>query len=157
MRSRDAKKESAAMVLETIPGVMRSIGTEMRRLHKTELSPIQFRAMSYINFNEGASLTDFAEFAGISLSAASKTVDGLVGRRLIKREAAKDDRRRIILSLTAAGEKRFRMMRNEAVKYLTEIFEPLTAGECATISKAMTHLEAAFAPARRDLRQGVKK
>jgi len=48
-------------------------------------------------------------------------------------------------------------MQNEAMKYLTEILAPLTAEECATVSKAMSLLDAAFAPASRSLRQGEKK
>ena len=154
---RDSKRESAMRVMETIPLIMRSIGSEMRKRHSPEMSAMQFRALSFISYNEGASLTNFAEFTGISLSSASKIIDGLAGRRLVKREAAKDDRRRIVLSLTPAGGKRLEKMQNEVVEYFAEILAPLAADECSKISKAMELLGAAFDLARQDLRQGVKK
>ncbi len=154
--SKSTKKASAALVMETVPVVMRSMATEMRRRRPAELSPNQFRAMLFINHNEGISLTDFADFTGMSLSSASKIADSLACRRFVRREEATDDRRRILLSITPAGKKILEKAVAEAMEYFTKKLAPLTASECAVVSKAMLLLGEAFAPVRRNPPIGAK-
>src|SRR5512135_129538 len=94
---------AAQQVLEAVPLVMRTIRAQLRSHRRTDISVPQFRAMGYIDRNEGASLSDLASYIGLTLPSMSKLIDGLVARKLVTRAADSMDRRRICLSLTPLG------------------------------------------------------
>lgn len=143
----DRTRECAAVVMETIPLVMRTIGGEMHRRHAGELPMQQFRALMFLKHHEGASLSLVAKHRGSSISATSKLIDGLVERNYLTREVALEDRRRIVLSLTQSGAATLESVRREGLGYLAEMLTMLSANERATVTRAMELLRSVFAPA----------
>src|SRR5512136_939151 len=93
----------AQEILEVVPLVMRTIRAEMRRHRTADLSVPQFRTLAFIDRNVDASLSDVAEHIGLTLPSMSKIVDGLVTRKLVTRQTAAEDRRRMMLALTTRG------------------------------------------------------
>ena len=97
-------EECASLVMEVVPSVMRTIRGEMRRLGTQELTVPQMRALLFVTRRDGASLTEVAEHVGLTLPSASRLVDLLVERGLLRRRTASADRRRIMLAATPRGQ-----------------------------------------------------
>ncbi|MCL4303484.1 MAG: MarR family transcriptional regulator [Anaerolineae bacterium] len=133
-------------VLEVTPLIMRAIRAEMRRQRGFDLSVPQFRTLAYLNYYQGASLSDAAEFIGLTLPSMSKLVDGLVARQLVLRELAANDRRRVMLALTAAGQATFQAARAATQTFLAQRLAELPAEERAVVTEAMQILHPLFTP-----------
>ena len=135
---------TAQQVLEVVPLVMRTIRAKLRRHRTADINVPQFRALAYINRNEGASLSDLADHIGLTLPSMSKLIDGLVSRKLVNRTAHSSDRRRMCLSLTAQGREELKASFRHTEKYLTDILSDVTEEELETISHTMQVLRELF-------------
>ena len=135
----------AAQLLEVTPAVMRAIRAYMRAEGAHELSVPQFRALSYIGRHPGTSLSEVADHIGLTVAAASRLVDGLVGRHLVERTAAAQDRRFIALQLSSAGVALWQAARQAAQSALAERLATLDAAAIDVIMQAQTHLRQLFA------------
>ena len=136
----------AQEVLEVVPLVMRAIRAEMRHHRTADLSVPQFRALAFINGHVDASLSDVAEHIGLTLPSMSKIVDGLVARKLVTRQTAPEDRRRMTLALTARGQSALQASREATRACLAEDLARLTERERETIKQAMCSLRPVFTP-----------
>jgi len=130
--------------METIPLVMRTIGTLMQQRHAAELSFSQFRAMMIVHEHAGASLSLLADLLGLTLSATSKLIDGLVERGFVSRDVPSEDRRRVTLTLTSAGDTLLKSLREEEAHLLGERLINLTDEECRLIAESMSLLSLLF-------------
>ena len=140
-------RECAAVVMDTIPMIMRTIGAEMHRQHGADLPMPQFCALMFLKHHEGASLSFLARHRGSSISSASKLVDGLVERAYVSRGIASEDRRRIVLALTEFGEATLQSFHKEEAGYLAEILATLSESQRATVMQGMELLRSVLAPA----------
>jgi len=137
-------KDCAAELLEVVPLMMRVIRSEVRAHSSPELSMPQFRALAFLGRNEGAMLGDVATFLTLTLSAASKLVDGLVNAKLVARESDPQDRRKIALKLTSAGESKFASARQATADFLADRVAALSAADRDCITEAMRVLHRTF-------------
>ena len=137
-------KDCAAELLEVVPLMMRVIRSKVRAHSSPELSMPQFRALAFLGRNEGAMLGDVATFLTLTLSAASKLVDGLVIANLVTRESDPRDRRKIVLKLTDAGQKKFAAARQAAADFLSRRVETLSDAERLQVADAMQILQRIF-------------
>ncbi|MFL5802802.1 MAG: MarR family winged helix-turn-helix transcriptional regulator [Roseiflexaceae bacterium] len=136
--------DCATLVMETVPLVMRTIRTEMRRRRPADLSVPQFRALAFVRRNPGASLSEVAEHLGLTLPATSTLVDLLVTRELVVRELNPANRRRVTLTLTALGASTFAAAHADARDRLAELLAALSNDERAVVAHAMRLLRPAF-------------
>jgi DNA-binding MarR family transcriptional regulator len=134
----------AAHVLSTVPIVMRFIRAEMRSRRARGVSVPQFRSMTFLRTNEGASLSQVAEHVGLSMPAMSRLVDGLVKRGLLARDSSESDRRKVTLRLTARGQDMIKAARKWTQHRLAGVLENLPKDQRAEITDAMTVLKSAF-------------
>jgi DNA-binding MarR family transcriptional regulator len=130
--------------MEAVPVVMRVIRAEMRLRGGQFATVPQLRALGLIHRRPGASLTDVAAHLGVTSATTSVLVDRLVRRGLLRRDAHPEERRRISLSLTPAGERHLRAARTATRQRLAEILEALPAPDRATISAGVSLLRHAF-------------
>ena len=140
-------KDTARQVLEIVPLVMRNIRSEFRAERSRDLSIAQFRALAYINNNDGVSLSSLAAHIGISLPSMSKSIDGLVGRGLVLRSPHREDRRRICLQLTAAGKDELKAAYSHTETFLVEKISGLVKQDLDTLQQSMRILGRLFAAA----------
>jgi DNA-binding MarR family transcriptional regulator len=89
----------------------------MRSFLGDELSVPQFRILAHI-FRGVQQASELAKSHGVSQAAMSKMVDGLVDKKLVRRETDEKDRRQIVLELTQAGEVFFKKTRAKAQEKL---------------------------------------
>lgn len=147
-------KACARTILDVMPPLMRSIGTEIRRSGGAGLSMPQFHALGQIARNPGCSLTQVAESMGLALPATSKFVDALVQRELVCREPSPEDRRRIILNVTDHGRAVRQAVFDQARDYLARHLQQLTVDERKQIVDAMRLLEPVSARATAERAEG---
>jgi DNA-binding MarR family transcriptional regulator len=94
---------AAAVILETVPPVMRAIRARMRQAGVAGLSVPQFRVLLYVRRDPGTGMSEIAEHLGTTLPATSELVNRLVRQGLVTRATDERERRRICLGLSAAG------------------------------------------------------
>jgi DNA-binding MarR family transcriptional regulator len=140
--------EAAFEVLEVIPLIMRVIRSEMREHRSADLSVPQFRALSYLNRNAGASLSELAAHIGLTLPSMSKLVDGLLGRRLLTREIPAGDRRRVTLQLTTNGRATLQSAYASAQAQLAARLAALPEAERVKVVEALRALRPLFTQER---------
>ncbi len=136
----------AQEVLEVVPVVMRTIRAELRHHRAADLSVPQFRTLAFIDRNTDTSLSEVVEHIGLTLPSMSKIVDGLVTRKLVTRQTARDDRRRMTLALTARGLTALETSRAATRACLAEDLAALTDRQRDMIVQAMGILRPVFAP-----------
>jgi len=136
--------ECARQVLETVPLVMRAVRAEMRRHRAADLSVPQFRTLTFLNRQAGASLSQVAEHIGLTLPSMSLLVDGLVERKLILRNTHTADRRRVTLTLTARGQSVLEAAHDAALAALAGKLAALSAQDRAIVVQAMQALRPVF-------------
>src|SRR5512135_2389116 len=132
---------AAQQVLEAVPLVMRTIRAQLRTHRRADISVPQFRAMAYIDRNDGVSLSDLAGHIGLTLPSMSRLIDGLVTRKLVLRTAHNRDRRRICLSLTPLGREELRAAHRYTEKYLGDTMSSLSEDDLRSITRAMQLLK----------------
>ena len=139
-------EECAQDILEVVPMIMQLIRVEMRSQRTPDLTVPQFRMLTFINRNAGASLSEVAEHIGITLPSASKLADGLVGRALITRREATIDRRRIILEITPEGSALLNAALQGAQASLARRLQVLAPEELVVVLHAMQVLHPIYFP-----------
>ena len=137
-------RETAALVVENVPLLMRLLRAKFREKRATELSMAQFRTLAFINANRGASLSETAGHIGLSLPSMSKLVDTLVQDGLLTRSADGVDRRRICLGLTSTGKRELEEAYRHTQSFFTEKFAELSNEERTQVAEAMHKLSKLF-------------
>jgi MarR family transcriptional regulator for hemolysin len=136
----------AKQLIETVPLVMQFMRRQMRRASNRELSIPQLRTLYFISIHDHPSLSDAAEFIGLSLPAMSRLVDALVRKELVSRTSCPNDRRHIRLAITAHGRAALDGAWQETHARLAREVGAMTVEQRGTISAAMDVLRAAFDP-----------
>lgn len=137
-------RQTAALVMDNIPLLMRLLRTKFREKRVDELSMAQFRTLAFVDVNQGASLSEVASHIGLSLPSMSKLVDALVNRKLITRGMHGEDRRRICLALTAKGKRELDEAYLHTQSFFAEKFAELTDDERMQIAGAMNMMKELF-------------
>ncbi len=137
-------RETAALVIDNIPQLMRLLRTKLREKRSGELSMAQFRTLAFVDSNRGASLSEAAGHIGLSLPAMSRLVDSLVDERLLTRTSHGVDRRRICLGLTPSGKRELQLAYRHAETYFAEKFEELSGEERVHIADSLNTLRRLF-------------
>lgn len=135
----------ARAILDTVPTIMQAIRVEMRLERMHELSVPQFRTLAYIGRHPGCSLSDVADFIGLTLPSMSVLINGLVGEGLVLRESSLIDRRRVMLNLTETGAAVHMRALNGTMAWLQGRLASLSSEECQTVMQVMELLQPLFA------------
>jgi len=137
--------QTAALVMDNIPLLMRLLRAKYREKRVGDLSMAQFRTLAFVDANQGASLSEVAEHIGLGLPSMSKLVDALVKRKLLTRELHGTDRRRICLALTSKGKRELDEAYQHTQSFFAEKFAELSNDERTQIGEAMNVMRKLFA------------
>jgi len=137
--------ESARRLLDVVPIIMQDVRSEMRSRRPLDLTVPQFRALAFVNCNEGASLWQVAHHMGLTPPSASRLVDGLIARGLMTRQGHPADRRRVRLTVTDRGRAMLEASTQGTVAYLADKLSGLDADSRAVIDEAVEALRTVFA------------
>ncbi len=133
-------QECAATLMEVIPQVVRQVRAEMRRQAAPFLSLSQLRALIYLQRCPQGSLSQVANYLDVSLSTMSTMMQRLVERGWVERTEDPAERRRLRLSLTAAGEAQLQQTLAATQAYLATSLARLLPAQLSQIQGGVTLL-----------------
>jgi DNA-binding MarR family transcriptional regulator len=135
-----AERPATALANELRPILLR-LGRELRK-ETTHLGITGGQATLLWRIAEkpGIGLRELAERERIATPTASGLVDRLERAQLIRRMRSETDRRRVGLTITAAGRNMLTAVRERRTSWLTERLERLDASERAAIESALAPL-----------------
>jgi DNA-binding MarR family transcriptional regulator len=141
-------KESAEMMLvrelaETFPLLMSRIRATMRNNAKGQMTVAQLRILGSL-YQESRTVTDLAEWQGVSAPAMSKMVDVLEKKGWIERGVHSQDRRQVGLKLTSEGRKRFLDLRKQSQIRIAERLAKASDSDKQLIRQALTVLNTMY-------------
>lgn len=122
---------------------MRHIRKEMRSRILDGLTLPKFRTLTYLRRHPDCSLSDVANFLGLTPPTVSKMIQKLVEQGIIERRVA-EDRRRVCLSLSKEGISALSKAREETRRQLAENLNSLSQEELAILISALEILEQVF-------------
>ena len=105
-----------------------------------ELTVEQMQLLKLVSIREAHTIGDVAAFLKISKAAASKTVDKLVRRELLRRSPSEIDRRSIKLSLTETSRRLLALYESEREKKLSAVFDQALPEELHRMSELLDEL-----------------
>jgi DNA-binding MarR family transcriptional regulator len=110
--------------VQVFSSAMRDVLEEklLRETARGRLTFSRLKLLKLVAFTNSHTIGDVAAFLGVSNAAASKAVDKLVRRRLLRRTEARADRRASELSLTGEGRRLLSAYEAARDQKLTEIF-----------------------------------
>jgi DNA-binding MarR family transcriptional regulator len=149
--------QCASQLLEVVPLMMRVIRARVRSNTGPELSVPQFRALAFLGRNEGAMLGDVAGFLALTLPSASKMIDGLVLAGLARREIDRSDRRKVVLTLTAGGQRKYAAALKASEEFLVDRVGGLSAAQQEHLVATMKLLHTIFSDEPPETRNGSPK
>lgn len=134
----------SSLLVDIIPLVMATIRAAAVQIQPSELTYPQFRTVAFLDRHPGQSLSNVAEFLGLTLSSVSKLMDGLVGNGYVRHEVCPEDRRRARLYLTAKGQSMMAQARAQIATQLADRLAGLEAPALQTVTEALEHLQMTF-------------
>lgn len=135
----------AKQILEIIPLVMRVMAAEMRQLDHF-VSPVHFRLL-WILMHQSLTVSALAELQSVSLPTMSNSVTILEERGWVKRTRSQEDRRKVIIELTPAGEEVLAEVQRHTELRISEIVSSVTAAEQEQLAQGLSILQQTFATA----------
>lgn len=104
------------------------------------LSRPQAEALNLLSCRDWATIKLIAELLGISSSAATQLVEGLVQMELVTRSEDPDDRRVVQVRLTKAGKARVEALRTSARSRMVDLLDGLSDVEIGQLVELLKKL-----------------
>ena len=140
-----AQKSCALNLAELTQVITHELRDVVRQSLDTSLSLIQIRTLAIVERMSGVGVSDIADHVGLGVSATSTLIEGLVQRGCLMRTGATEDRRRVVVELTATGTEMLTEARQIYRDHLVDRLSDLSDAELSTINSATTILLKIFA------------
>jgi DNA-binding MarR family transcriptional regulator len=138
----DTEGPSAEQVAGEIRGTLGALYRRIRQTKKLgDLTLPESSALSRLQHNGPTTAATLAKLEQISPQSIGATVASLEAKGLIERAADPGDGRRVILSLTSAGDATVRARRSAREQQFTRALSALSAQERAQLLQVMPVLE----------------
>lgn len=105
-----------------------------------ELTLSQYYLLKPLEGGRSVPLCDLAERAGIAGPTATRVIDGLERSGDVSRQRSKQDRRTVLVSLTARGRQRLSFKRREIAQRRAQFYEQLDPDEREQSERLLRHL-----------------
>jgi DNA-binding MarR family transcriptional regulator len=142
-------EDCAGAVLETAMLVMRAVRRQLWLSRPVDLTVTQLRGLACVSAYPQCSLSDVAEFVGLTLPGASRLVASLVKRTLLVQQTSTGDRRRVMLRLTPRGRAVLKISRSFTRRWMAGVLTSLEPAERGAITRAMRRVSPLVTPPRR--------
>ncbi len=142
-----ALQRCAADVLEAALLVSRYVRAQMWHARPAELTLPQFRALAMVAADASYGPSQLAEALLLSRPAVSRLLDELARKGLLERETDPEDRRRLVLTPTAAGRACVEQYFTAARALVTARLAVLSAAAREEVAAAMEHILPCFSRA----------
>jgi DNA-binding MarR family transcriptional regulator len=136
-----APAEPRSDIASELRPILVRLGRELRKeTSQLGVTGGQVTLLYLISQNPGIGVGELAERERIATPTASGLVDRLERAKLIERLRSETDRRRVGLTITAAGRRKLAAVRARRTVWLTERLQALAPSERAAIEAAITPL-----------------
>jgi len=143
--------KTARALLEVTTLLMRSFAARMRQ-GEQRLEPAHVGILARVSLG-ACSLTELAQHQAVRLPTMSKSIALLVRRGWVERSTHEDNRRQVIVRLTAAGRRVFANMKREAERHVARMLVSLDGAERAQVEAGLATLIRVLGPAVRNERE----
>ena len=116
------------------------MGEQLREIGGPDVTYAQLKLLKLVARAEGSTVTNVAEFLGVSTAAASRAVDRLVRRGLLNRAESPQDRRAVHLSVTPNGASLLGKYDGAAAGALSSVFGGLSPEELKRTAQMLDRL-----------------
>jgi DNA-binding MarR family transcriptional regulator len=140
-RTAPARVEEILSELRTAFGELRCVGSE--RLAKQGVSMTHLHVLSMLDHHGDLTMSHLADLLGVSLSNVTGLIDRMEERRYVERERDRDDRRVVLVRLTAEGRSQLDAIQLVRQDLMQKILSRLTPDELDCVSDAITSLRRA--------------
>jgi DNA-binding MarR family transcriptional regulator len=123
-------------------------GSVLQEIAGAKLSMPQLKLLYLVSHVDSVSIGEAAAFLGVSSSAASKTVEKLVRRRLLRRNDIQKDRRSSHLSSTESSRRLLQMYEDARNQKAIEVFSQYSPDVLRHIAELLNHLACGIASQR---------
>jgi len=113
---------------------------ELKEVTKERVTPSQLRVLKLVARTNARRIGDVADFLPVSNAAASKAVDRLVRRGLVRRTEAAADRRAVELSLTPEGRALLAQYEVATNQVLKDVFGSLPSEQLQSTAEFLDQL-----------------
>src|SRR5579864_4370024 len=142
--TRDQARDSARDILHIVPLVMRAVAAELRSAGELP-APAHFGLLSILN-QRPRSLTELAGLQGVTLPTMSSSISAMVERGWVRRAAPEDDRRVVMVEVTAPGRAALDRVARAAEAHLAEVLAPLDGPARRRLHAGLGILRKVFTP-----------
>jgi MarR family transcriptional regulator for hemolysin len=126
---------------QLLPRVRRAFWTDAtRRLETVGETMLGWRVLGCVRRVGPATQCEIADVVAQHPAGVCRTLDDLEDRGLVKRTRDAADRRRMKVSLTPVGRRRWQTLLPEVVRSMGYAFEPLSAAELRTLRDILRKL-----------------
>lgn len=132
----------ARQILEIIPLLMHTVAAELRYLHPL-MKPAHFRLLRHLQ-RTPTSLTELAEHQAVSLPTMSNSVTFMEAQGWVRRTRTADDRRRVVIEITPAGQDMLAQIHHHAEARMASIVGILPVEDQERISQGLLLLRDLF-------------
>ncbi|HZR22518.1 MAG TPA: MarR family transcriptional regulator [Vicinamibacterales bacterium] len=143
--TRDQAREAARDILQIVPLVMRAVAAELRAAGELP-APAQFGLLSILS-QRPRTLTELAALQGVSLPTMSSSISLMVERGWVRRNAPEEDKRVVVVEVTATGRAALDRVAKAAETHLAEVLTPLDAPSRRRLHAGLGVLRKVFTPA----------
>lgn len=138
----------ATAVLDAVPAAMDGIRAAMRLHVGGQMSVPQFRCLAFVARDPGTSIGAVAAFLGVTMPTASAMVDRLMRAGEVASRVSSQDRRRLELELTPAGQAHLRRIRRDARAELAQALSTCNDTDRQQLCQGLDVLQRVFGPQR---------
>ncbi|PPD57440.1 MarR family winged helix-turn-helix transcriptional regulator [Dehalogenimonas etheniformans] len=137
------RKQQVEQLIKKLHSLKRLMNPDAQCTGEEFLAPSQWLALFLISRHEGIGIKELASKLGISSSAATQLVDGLVDKGMLLRQPALEDRRALRLSLPKESRKKIEALKVQRLERFCAVFSSLDDEEFRTLigllDKVVTH------------------
>lgn len=124
------RKQKVEELLESFSSLRRVMAFHPISIEKMpRITPSQWGALMLIEHQGESTVKDVARALGITSSAATQLIDGLVASGYVTRKTHAEDRRVVTLTLSSTTKKHINVMKKEVLQKFLKFFEVLNNKE----------------------------
>jgi DNA-binding MarR family transcriptional regulator len=127
------RKQQIEQLMERLHSLKRRMTPDSQGAGEDCLAHSQWLVLHLVSRQEGIGIKELAAQLGISSSAATQIVDGLVGKGFLNRQPSLEDRRALHLSLPEESRRRVESAKEHRLERIGAIFGILDDPEFQTL------------------------
>ena len=113
-----------------------------RALRGLGLTVPMWRALSALRHKDGQTIGELAQLTVLDRSSLGRLLDEMAHERLVEREPLPDDRRALLVSLSAKGRRTFEAALAVARCHYRDVFKGVTPDEFETLMRVLRRIKA---------------